>query len=343
MNADHLGDLPVSEILDQLRMCLSERDEVVLQAPPGAGKTTIVPLALLDQGWLGGRSILVLEPRRIAARAAAARMAQLLGEAMGQTVGYRIRLDSCVGDNTRIEVITEGILTRMLQQDPGLEDVGLVVFDEFHERNLDSDLCLALALQGRTLFREGPPLKLLVMSATLDETGIASLLNDAPVVSSQGRQFPIQTHYGESYQLRDSIIEPTVETVLRALREGPGSILVFLPGQREIRRVARDLATSFDKQETQGVTIAPLFGGMSLERQRQAIASAREGTRKIVLSTNLAETSLTIEGITIVVDSGLVREAVSSDENWVVCECRSWRVAHHRPLFSWRVSLGHAA
>jgi ATP-dependent helicase HrpB len=310
MYPDEISDLPISEVLDQLKLRLGEGNEVVLQAPPGAGKTTVVPLALLDQSWLGGRKILVLEPRRMATRAAAGRMAQLLGEALGQTVGYRIRLDTCVGENTRIEVITEGILTRQLQQDPGLEDVGLVIFDEFHERNLDSDLCLALSLQGRELFREGPPLKVLVMSATLDGAAVARLLNDAPLVTSQGRQFPVESSYGEPYQLRDSIVPPTVKEVLRALREQDGSVLVFLPGQREINRVARELSAALQQSDEQHVLLAPLYGGLSLERQQQAINPAPEGMRKVVLSTNIAETSLTIEGIQAVVDSGLVREAV---------------------------------
>ena len=244
MYPEEISDLPISEVLDELKLRLGEGTEVVLQAPPGAGKTTVVPLALLDQNWRGGRTILVLEPRRMATRAAAARMAQLLGEALGQTVGYRIRLDTCVGENTRIEVITEGILTRQLQGDPGREDVGLVIFDEFHERNLDSDLCLALALQGRELFREGPPLKVLVMSATLDGAAVVRLLNDAPLITSQGRQFPVESSYGETYQLRDSIVPPTVKAVLRALRERDGSVLVFLPGKREINRVARELAAA---------------------------------------------------------------------------------------------------
>jgi len=310
MYPEEISDLPISEVLEELKLRLGEGNEVVLQAPPGAGKTTVVPLALLDQNWLGGRKILVLEPRRMATRAAAARMAQLLGEALGQTVGYRIRLDTCVGENTRIEVITEGILTRQLQGDPGLEDVGLVIFDEFHERNLDSDLCLALALQGRELFREGPPLKVLVMSATLDGAAVARLLNDAPLVTSQGRQFPVESSYGETYQLRDSIVPPTVKAVLRALRERDGSVLVFLPGQREINRVARELAAALQQSDEQHVLLAPLYGGLSLERQQQAINPAPEGMRKVVLSTNIAETSLTIEGIQAVVDSGLVREAV---------------------------------
>jgi ATP-dependent helicase HrpB len=309
MYSDDISQLPISEVLEQLRHYLCAGNDVVLQAPPGAGKTTIVPLALLDQEWLQGRKILVLEPRRMAARAAAARMAQLLDEEVGQTVGYRIRMDTCVSENTRIEVITEGILTHQLQRDPGLEDIALVIFDEFHERNLDSDLCLALALHGRELFREGPPLKLLVMSATLDGEAVSKLLGDVPIVTSTGRQFPVETHYCEPHQLRDSIIQPTVNVVLQALREQTGSILVFLPGQREISNVARGLSNALRGSTGLSVQISPLYGGLSLERQQQALLPAPEGKRKIVLSTNLAETSLTIEGINVVVDSGLVREA----------------------------------
>ncbi len=307
---DQARNLPIAEILDEVRLRLLKSDELVLQAPPGAGKTTVVPLALLQEKWLGQRKILVLEPRRMATRAAAARMAALLGEPVGQTVGYRIRMDSCVSEKTRIEVVTEGILTRRLQRDPGLEDVGLVVFDEFHERNLDSDLCLALSLLGRRQYREGPPLKLLVMSATLDGDAVAALLGDAPVLSSRGRQYPVSTHYGAPYQLRDSITGPAVATVLRALQEQRGSILVFLPGQREIRRVARELTTALALQADDPVTVEPLYGGLSLERQQQVVMPAPPGRRKVVLATNVAETSLTIEGIEVVVDSGLVREAI---------------------------------
>lgn len=305
-----ISQLPINDVLPQLRESLLDSDDVVLQAPPGAGKTTLVPLELRDEHWLQGLKILVLEPRRVAARAAASRMAELLGEVTGQTVGYRIRLDSQVSNQTRIEVITEGILTRMLQADPGLEDVGLIIFDEFHERNLDSDLCLALAHQGRTLFREGPPLKLLVMSATLDGERIAGLLDSAPIVTSQGRQFPVTTHFGEAYQLRDSIVPPTVSTVLRALDEQAGSILVFLPGQAEISRVAKELNDKIPSEAKHLVQIESLYGGLPLAEQRKAIEPPAEGVRKIVLSTNLAETSLTIEGIEVVVDAGLVREAV---------------------------------
>lgn len=310
MLPEELSGLPICDILEQLELGLRDGHELVLQAPPGAGKTTVVPLALLEQPWVAGRKILVLEPRRMAARAAAMRMAQLLGENVGHTVGYRIRLDTCVSEHTRIEVITEGILTRQLQRDPGLEDVALVIFDEFHERNLDSDLCLALALQGREMFREGPPLKLLVMSATLDGEAVAALLGGAPLLTSRGRQFPIETRYGNPYQLRDPIAPLAVQAVVHALEHQQGSILVFLPGQREINQVARGLAEALPGKGKDQVIVAPLYGGLSLERQQQAIQPAPAGRRKVVLATNIAETSLTIEGIEVVVDSGLVREAV---------------------------------
>lgn len=305
-----IDHLPIYEVLDELTTAMSASDQVVLQAPPGAGKTTVVPLALLDQPWLQGRKILVLEPRRMAARASAARMAQLLGEAVGETVGYRIRMDTAVSERTRIEVITEGVLTRQLQRDPSLEGVGLIIFDEFHERNLDSDLGLALALQARELFREGIVLKLLVMSATLDGERISSLLSDAPLVTSGGRQFPVDIRYGQAFQLRDPIVPRTVHAVLQALRETSGSILVFLPGQGEINRVGRDLAPLVGEASDVPVRLSPLYGGLPLQQQELAIKAAATGTRKVVLATNIAETSLTIEGVDAVVDCGLVREAV---------------------------------
>ncbi|WP_116363935.1 ATP-dependent helicase HrpB [Parahaliea mediterranea] len=304
------ADLPIHDVLPQLRAALDAGCEAVLQAPPGAGKTTAVPLALLHSAWLAGGTILMVEPRRMAARAAALRMAQLLNEPVGQTVGYRIRLDTCVSKATRIEVITEGILTRRLQSDPALEGVGLVIFDEFHERSLDSDLGLALALQARELFREADaPLRLLAMSATLDGEAVAGLLGGAPIITSAGRQYPVQVHYGAPYQLRDSIMAPLVDTVLRALGEQPGSVLVFLPGQAEIRRAGAELAARLGEQAS-SVMLCPLYGGLSLARQQQAIAPAPAGQRKVVLATNIAETSLTIDGIHTVVDSGLERQAL---------------------------------
>lgn len=302
--------LPIAAVLDELKGGLRHSHELVLQAPPGAGKTTVVPLALLDEAWLGGLKILVLEPRRMAATAAASRMAQLLGESVGETVGYRIRLDSCVSHQTRIEVITEGILTRRLQSDPGLEDVGLIIFDEFHERNLDSDLCLALALQGRETFREGGPLKLLLMSATLDGEAAAKLLGGAPIVSSQGREYPIETHYSGAYRVQDSPVAGVVRAVNHALANHAESILVFLPGQREINAVSRELASKLREQGLHDVLLAPLYGGLSMARQQEAIAPPLEGKRKVVLATNVAETSLTIEGVTVVIDSGLARQAL---------------------------------
>ena len=318
-------DLPIKDVLEDLRTALSEQDAVVLEAPPGAGKTTIVPLALRDADWLGDRKIVMLEPRRMAARAAAERMASLLGEKTGQTVGYRVRLDKRVSADTRIEVITEGILTRRLQNDPGLDGIGLLVFDEFHERSLDSDLGLALALQGRELFREGAPLKLLVMSATLDGAAVAELLGGAPVISSAGKQYPVELHYGKPWRPKQDIVDPVVN-VIRSLMAKPdtGSVLVFLPGQGEILRVADGIMSSSGSEGCDimsnagskggvikgGVIIAPLYGGLTLEEQQRAIEPAADGRRKIVLATNIAETSLTIEGITTVVDSGLAREAV---------------------------------
>jgi len=310
-------NLPIEEVLSDLKRLLTLRHEVVLQAPPGAGKTTLIPLALKDEPWLGGKKILMLEPRRLATRSAAYRMASLLNESPGQTVGYRMRLDTTVGKNTRIEVITEGILTRMLQHDPSLDDVGLVIFDEFHERNLESDLALGLCLKGRALFRNeadqsGNPLKILVMSATLESSKVAGLLQDAPIIQSQGKQYPVDVIYGRASQPRDSIVERTVATVVRALEDNTeSSVLVFLPGQGEIRRVTESLATWISDRKIQDVRLNPLYGNLSIEDQQTAIAPLPgAGLRKVVIATNIAETSLTIEGIDIVIDSGLVREPV---------------------------------
>lgn len=301
--------LPVTEILDELKSILNLHHEAILQAPPGAGKTTLVPLALISEPWLGHKKILMLEPRRIATRAAAYRMADLLGEAPGQTVGYRMRLDSKVTTRTRIEVITEGILTLMLQEDPSLADVGLVIFDEFHERSLDADLALALCLKGRSMFRQDDPLKVLVMSATLDSTKLAALIK-APVIKSEGKQFPVGIVYDKPSKPRDSVADKTVTVTLRALNDNPeSSILVFLPGQGEIRRVEDSLAIELHNRKIGGIQVQPLYGNLSLEAQQAAIAPpADPEQRKIVLATNIAEASLTIEGVDVVIDSGLARE-----------------------------------
>ena len=306
--------LPVEDCLDALKDCLSARDEVILEAPPGAGKTTLVPITLLNAAWLGDKKILMLEPRRIATKTSAFRMASLLDEKPGQTIGYRMRLDSKISPQTRIEVITEGILTRMLQQDPSLENIGLVIFDEFHERSLDSDLALALCLKGRALFRdESNPLKILLMSATLDSEAIAQMLGNAPIVKSAGKIYPVDIIYGRALQPKERITDRMVTTIKQALNDNPdSSILAFLPGQGEIRRSANELADWLVEQKISGVHIRPLFGNLSIEDQQAAIAplsGKQAGDQKVVLATNIAETSLTIEGVDVVVDSGLVREA----------------------------------
>ena len=297
--------LPIDEVLPALRQALRERHEAVLEAPPGAGKTTRVPLALLNEPWLAGQRIMMLEPRRLAARAAAERLASELGEKVGETVGYRIRLDSKVGPTTRIEVVTEGILTRRLQEDPALEGVGLLIFDEFHERSLDADLALALSLNGRELFRDEQPLKILLMSATLEGERLASLLDDAPVLRSEGRMYPVAMRWGRPFVPGEFIEPRVVQTVLDAIHDESGSVLVFLPGQAEIRRVTQQLAEALGQRSD--IALCPLHGELDLAAQRAAIEPAPSGTRKVVLATNIAETSLTIDGVRVVIDAGLAR------------------------------------
>lgn len=293
--------LPIDAVIPALRSVLSVGTSAVLQAPPGAGKTTRVPLALVYEPWLGGQRILMLEPRRLATRAVATHMASLLGENVGETVGYRVRRDSRVGPQTRIEVVTEGILTRLLQRDPTLDGIGLLIFDEFHERSVHADLGLALALHSRELVR--PDLRILVMSATLDGAAVARMLGDAPIVASEGRSFPVDVRYMDGPTSRT--LEAAVVThIERGLEQDSGDVLVFLPGGREIRRVARLLG---ERSLPHGVDVTPLYGDLPLRAQDAAIAPAPEGRRKVVLSTPIAETSLTIEGVTVVVDSGLVR------------------------------------
>ena len=297
--------LPIDAVLPALRAALSERHEAVLEAPPGAGKTTRVPLALLGEPWLAGQRILMLEPRRLAARAAAERLASELGEAVGETVGYRIRLESKVGPRTRIEVVTEGILARRLQDDPALDGVGLVIFDEFHERSLDADLALALTLNGRELLRDELPLKVLLMSATLEGERLSRLLADAPVVRSEGRMYPVDIRWGSPFQPGEWLEPRVLQTVLQALADESGSLLVFLPGQAEIRRVHEQLAEALGGRAE--ILLCPLHGELDLAAQRAAIEAAPAGKRKVVLATNIAETSLTIDGVRVVVDAGLAR------------------------------------
>lgn len=293
--------LPVHEILPELKSSLRETPAAVLVAPPGAGKTTVVPLELLAEPWMGQGKIIVLEPRRLAARAAAERMAKTLGEPVGRTVGFRVRMQSKVSAATRIEVVTEGVFTRMVLADPELAGVACVIFDEFHERSLDADLGLALARDAQGLLRDD--LRLLVMSATLDGAAVARLLGDCPVVESQGRAFPVDTRYlGRDERLR--LEDRVVRAVEKALAEETGSILVFLPGQGEILRTAERLAERVRRPD---VDIDPLYGALGPAEQDRAISPAPPGRRKVVLATSIAETSLTIEGVRVVIDGGLAR------------------------------------
>ncbi|MEK6748556.1 MAG: ATP-dependent helicase HrpB [Pseudomonadota bacterium] len=312
--------LPIAAILPEIVDALNVQTNLVIQAPPGAGKTTAVPLALLDAAWAKSQRIIMLEPRRLAARAAAARMADLLGEQAGETVGYRVRLDKKIGARTRIEVVTEGILTRMLQEDPALDGVAVVIFDEFHERHLHSDLGLALCLDVQANLREN--LRLIVMSATLDAQPVAALLHDAPIITSVGKSYAVDIRYCDpgAPNMLDSA---TANTIRTALREAAGDILVFLPGVREIQRV-ESLVRNFP--ETAALHIACLYGDLNKQQQDQAIVPSRDGKRKVVLATNIAESSLTIEGVTVVIDSGLMRK-LEFDPNSAMSRLATTRIS----------------
>ncbi|TGN39423.1 ATP-dependent helicase HrpB [Marinobacter confluentis] len=295
--------LPITQIIPDFLQALATQKTVLLQAPPGAGKTTRVPLALLDAPWRSGRRILMLEPRRLAARSAARFMALQLGEQPGQTVGYRTRLDTRVTSETVIEVVTEGILTRMIQSDPALEAYAVVIFDEFHERSLQADLGLALVRESRQALRED--LRVILMSATLDTAPIARMLGNVPVLTSEGRAFPVDIAY-RPLPRNGQMVDHSVSVITQALAEQEGSLLVFLPGAGEIRRAQRQLQT----RVSDDVMITPLYGNLRNDEQDRAIAPAPEGYRKVVLATAIAESSLTIEGVRVVIDSGQQRRAL---------------------------------
>ena len=300
--------LPIEDVLPEIQGTLCTHNRIVLQAPPGAGKTTAVPLALLAQPWLKDKQIIMLEPRRIAARNAAARMAYLLAEEVGETIGYQIRQDSCFSKQTKILVVTEGILTRRLQADPELNSAALVIFDEFHERSLHADLSLALCLQSQQIIRDD--LKILVMSATLNSNAISALLDDAPVIQSEGRCYPVDIRYSESPIAatdRQLLIKSVFNTVKQVIREHQGNCLVFLPGVKEINQLSSSITQYLDEASIDNILVAPLHGSLNKQQQDRAISPPPADSRKIVLATNIAETSLTIEGIDCVIDSGLER------------------------------------
>jgi ATP-dependent helicase HrpB len=347
-----LPELPINEALPALGTALQTHTRVLLDAPPGAGKSTIVPLALLQAPWLGGK-ILMLEPRRLAARAVANRMAQLRGEPVGKTVGYRTRLDTKVSHDTRVEVVTEGILTRMLQQDPELPGISLVIFDEFHERSLNADLGLALCLESQQNLRED--LRLLVMSATLDLEPLARLLNNAPIVAARGRSFDVQTYYIP--RRNDLHLElQMASTIRRALAEHEGDVLCFLPGAAEITRVQRNLEAAGMESDAERshsergdsgghrVRVLPLYGELTGAAQDAALAPAPPGQRKVVLATSIAETSLTIEGVRVVIDSGLRRYSefdTATGMSRLVTVKVSQAAADQRRGRAGRISAGH--
>lgn len=310
-DAPHLipaTDLPVEDVVDDVRRALAEGKNAILVAPPGAGKTTLIPLRLIDQPWMDDQRIVMLEPRRLAARAAAQRLAGLIGQRPGDLVGYQTRDERVIGSATRIEVVTEGILTRRLQGDPTLSGVGLVIFDEVHERHLPTDLGLAFALDVQRTVR--PDLRILAMSATAEADKLATLLGDpAPVVTSSGRQYPVEIVWAPPKK-GERPVDASAAVIVRALREHDGDVLVFLPGIGEIRRVQRLLEAALPPNLADNVDILGLAGAMSLDEQDRALRPSPKGRRRVVLSTDIAETSLTVDGVCIVVDAGLARTPV---------------------------------
>ncbi|MGR0280352.1 ATP-dependent helicase HrpB [Marinomonas dokdonensis] len=301
-----LTDLPIQALIPALQQQLRDQHQAILEAAPGAGKTTVVPLELMNEEWRQGRKIIMLEPRRLAAKTAAQRLADSLNEPLGQRIGYRIRHEGKESKQTQVLVVTEGVLTRMLHSDPSLQDVALIIFDEFHERNLHSDLAFALCLQARELYRDEDPLKLLVMSATLDTELLEARLG-CPTLSSTGRSFPIEVIYANKALKIAEVTDEVARLTCQAFAEQEGSLLVFLPGQKEIRSVERQLRERLGHHPQ--LQILPLYGELSLKEQQAVIQPSPASQRKIVLATAIAQTSLTIEGIRVVIDSGLSREA----------------------------------
>ena len=340
-----LRDLPIFVVLDSLTESLATRMNAVVQAPPGAGKTTAIPLALLDQPWLAGQRLIMIEPRRLAARAAAARMAALLGEKVGATCGYRVRLDTKVSAATRVEVVTDGVFTRMIQDDPALEGIGAVLFDEFHERRLETDLGLAFSLDAQAALR--PNLRLLAMSATLDAEPVAALMGGASIITATGRSFPVESRYRPPLSDRNSATEFSPQAVVDVIEEAlsePGGLLVFLPGGGEIRRVRNLL----EGQLPSDTDLYPLYGDLSADEQNLALSPSPAGRRKIVLATSIAETSLTIAGIRQVIDSGLARTSrydpktgmsrlVTTRVSQAAAEQRAGRAGRTEPGLCWRL------
>jgi ATP-dependent helicase HrpB len=339
-----MQDLPINDVLAEIQHRLKQQNRVVLQAPPGAGKTTAVPLALLTQSWLHNKQIIMLEPRRLAARNAAARMAFLLDEKVGETVGYQIRQDNCYSDKTKILVVTEGILTRRLQADPELKNIALVIFDEFHERSLHADLSLALCLQSQQILRED--LKILIMSATLNTDAISRLLDNAPIIQSEGRSFAVDIHYLDRAAKQTDqrqLISNLINTIKHVIHDQQGNCLVFLPGVKEISLLGNQLRPYLKSENIDNILLAPLHGSLNKQQQDRAISSPPEGKRKIVLATNIAETSLTIDGINCVIDSGLERALQhnpSSGMNRLITQSISQDSASQRSGRAGRLSAG---